>query len=304
VSQDFVSFARAHGVMIDSPPPIGVWRRYKTVDKPRHRNGAVKYLGDVGFVQNHATQDEVAVWHANGERSEAVMRELRSVRDAEMRRQRQAIEAMRTYFNGLLYLRGNHPYIERKGLNMAGCGKLKVDGDLLVVPMYRRPGPHLTSVQTITPDGQKKYRYGCPSRGCFLELVHRESVVTCLVEGFATGLAIFQNMPTAKVIVCFDAGNMVQVAREIRVSGLAVVAADNDHATEARTGTNPWPREGPPSRGSDRLWHRLPGRHCWLRLGRFTGRTWDRDRPAPHRGDARRAAREAAGVAMKGPPRA
>ena len=58
----FVDFARALGIIIDSPPPIGYWRRYPTVDKPRHRNGAVKWMGSFGYAQNHATDLEVSVW--------------------------------------------------------------------------------------------------------------------------------------------------------------------------------------------------------------------------------------------------
>jgi putative DNA primase/helicase len=160
----------------------------------------------------------------------------------EIKRRMRAVNEMRAYFAGLLPLRGSHPYIERKGLNLAGCGKVKVDGDLMVIPMFRHGA--LTSVQTIAPDGAKKYRYGCPSRGCSLELQHYGWAVTCLVEGFATGLAVYQSMPTARVLVCFDAGNMVLVAQELRLTGMCVVCADNDHATAARIGSNPGIEKG------------------------------------------------------------
>jgi len=59
---ELINFCRAHGILIDSPPPIGVWRRYPTDDHPNKRNGAVKFMGDHAFVQNHALDVEVSVW--------------------------------------------------------------------------------------------------------------------------------------------------------------------------------------------------------------------------------------------------
>ena len=56
----FDAFCRAHGLLVDGIE-AGRWVRVPTEDHPRTRNGAYKYLGDVGFVQNHATMTEVAV---------------------------------------------------------------------------------------------------------------------------------------------------------------------------------------------------------------------------------------------------
>ena len=52
---DLLNFCRAHGILIDSMPPIGMWKRFPTEDHPRSRNGAVKFMGDHAFVQNHAS---------------------------------------------------------------------------------------------------------------------------------------------------------------------------------------------------------------------------------------------------------
>jgi hypothetical protein len=59
---ELVDYCRAHGIVIDFPPPIGYWKRYHTVDHPKKRNGAVKFMGDHAFVQNHATDTEVSIW--------------------------------------------------------------------------------------------------------------------------------------------------------------------------------------------------------------------------------------------------
>jgi len=62
---NFLDFCRLHGILIDYLPPVGVWRRYATEDHPKKRNGAVKYMGDHGFVQNHATETSVSVWQSD-----------------------------------------------------------------------------------------------------------------------------------------------------------------------------------------------------------------------------------------------
>lgn len=234
---DFIAFARAHGVLINTLPPVGRWVRLPSENKPRKRNAAVKYLGDVGFLQVHGEMDEVAVWHPDGPIPEARRADIAAMRRDEERRQREAIAKAWEYFRGLPDLRGGHPYLERKGLSMRGCGALKIDGDLLVIPA-RKDG-FLRSLQTIAPDGEKRYRAGCPVRGASYMLAPRSHVATALCEGFATGLAIYQALRDVRVIVCFDAGNMVAVAEHLSLRGLAVICADNDLETERTRGTNP-----------------------------------------------------------------
>lgn len=248
----FVAFCRQHGVLIDALPPIGRWRRYKTEDKPKHRNGAVKYMGDVGFVQNHATMIEVAVWHpdkaADPAELERNARRLEEARRHEAAVRGRAIHAMRAHFASLPALRFGHPYLDRKGLSMQGCTGLRVDGDRLVIPAYRDDS--LVSIQTISPDGEKLYRKDCPMQGATFVLTRRGAVLTCIAEGLATGLAVFQSLPIANVIVCFDLGNMVRVAKYLKVRGMVVVCGDNDWETANRklalTGvaTNPGVEQG------------------------------------------------------------
>ena len=233
---DFVSFARALGIRIDALPPMGRWARYPTDDKPRRRNGSVKYLGDVGFAINHAMATEVSVWRPDRPLDPAaqarIRRETAAVRQQEARQRARAKQRMRESFGSFKPLVGGHPYLEAKGLTMAGCTGLRTHGELLVVPAYR--DGILASYQTITPEGEKKYLYLCPMAGASFVLERKGAAVTCLAEGLATGLAIFQSVPLARVLVCFDLGNMIAVARALKTSGLVVVCGDNDHATLKR----------------------------------------------------------------------
>jgi phage/plasmid primase-like uncharacterized protein len=143
---------------------------------------------------------------------------------------------MRAYWSGLAPLRDGHPYLEDKGLSMMGCAGLRADGGLLVIPAMRCGA--LVSLQTITPAGEKKYRHGCSMKGAAYALTRPGAVLTCLAEGFATGLAIYQSLREASVLVCFDAANMVHVAAAMKLRGMGVVCADNDWATAEQTGIN------------------------------------------------------------------
>ena len=62
----FIDFCRAHGLILDHVIDDGQWHRTKTIDKTNKQNGAYKCIGQVGFVQNHATMTEVMTWKAEG----------------------------------------------------------------------------------------------------------------------------------------------------------------------------------------------------------------------------------------------
>ena len=152
----FVYFRRLHGVLIDYVPQIGTWKRYKTADKPTHRNGAVKFMGDHGFVQNHATMQEVAVWHAEGESKEAAGRIQRIANEAAketIRKQHQAAQKAQQMLADCELK--PHPYLSTKGFPEE---RVNVLGDLMLVPM--RVGREIVGLQQINEEGAKKFIFG------------------------------------------------------------------------------------------------------------------------------------------------
>lgn len=245
----FIDALRAAGLRPRSVVADGKWHRCPTDDKPRKRNGC--YLLDIsgtrGVWRNYAVDLDWNKWSDDGAPANAAKRAADDRRLAELR-QREAqwrakcLGQMRRYYAGLSRLSGGHPYLEGKSLTVQGCAALRLDGDLLVIPMFK--AGTLMSVQTISPSGEKKYATGCPIKGSTLVLERGSPTLTCLVEGFATGLAIYQSLPGARVVVCFDAGNLVTVAQSYRAAGMHVVCADNDHETAARLGTNPGVEKG------------------------------------------------------------
>jgi len=229
-----LDFCRIHGVIVDREPPIGVWKRYPTQDKPTHRNGAVKYMGSHAFIQNHATMTEIEVWHAEGDSvmdpnkaRKAVEAAARDIRD----RQQEAARKAASILNQCQI--GFHPYLERKGFKEEQGNVWKTDdGLLLVIPM--RVGHHLVGCQIIKEDGEKKFLFGQRTSGAYFCFDNKGPNILC--EGYATALSIRAAMKALKrrytLYTCFSAGNMKKVAATLP-NGFVV--ADNDLS---RTGQN------------------------------------------------------------------
>lgn len=241
---DFRNQLEAVGFMPNTVEPDGKWHRCKTVDHPKKRNGAYRLAtcGTIGWYQNHATEIEVTTWRAGSEtaRPDPMISQAR-VREALEQRRRAALQATtdaRGYWRACKPLRLGHPYITNKLLTMQGCAGLRVDDEgWLIVPVEIDGA--IVSLQRIAPDGTKRFWSGASVKGGCYVIGAPRATMTALVEGLATGLAVFQSLPSCQVIVAFDCGNMDQVAKRLQIAGLAVVAADNDHATEARIGKNP-----------------------------------------------------------------
>jgi putative DNA primase/helicase len=241
VAVTFLDFCTQYGLIIDGSPITGKWVAVATVDHPRKRNGRYKLLDRVGFVKNWATMDEVAAWFdetSSPADMAAAKTRLAAMREEERRAEWQAILKARLAWASANPLMQPHPYISGKGLSQLGCHELRVIDDQLLVPMRRANGD-LISLQRIWPDGTKKFWYGAPPRGTMFVMRRKHGALTAFVEGLATGLAVYQSVPQADVVVCFNAGNMVTVATSLKVVGSAVVAADNDHQTMAKRGFNP-----------------------------------------------------------------
>ena len=224
---EFISFCRAHGILIDIPPPIGVWRRYPTDDHPRKRNGAVKFMGDHGFVQNHATDTEVSLWQTETPVKIDRKKIARDMREADAKRMADQADAVkRAAFILSQTVLGKHEYLNAKGFEGAEDMIWGHEGKkTLVVPM--RVDGHLVGCQLIESDGSKKFLYG--QRTSNAELVIDNKGVHILCEGYATALSIqaaLKKMSRRYTIhVCFSAGNMKKVAQGLP-DGLLI--ADND----------------------------------------------------------------------------
>lgn len=222
----------------------GKLRRCPTDAKPLKRNGWFVLHEDGRGVWGDnqvAPKQALGHWHAHNATALAADPQIQARQRAAREKARcdriDAIKSARRYWGDCKPLNLPHPYIQAKGLTPFGCSGLRIRDGLLVVPVWF--GQSLISVQKISNDGTKKFHPGAPVKAGSFVIDRPRAALTCLVEGLATGLAVFQSVPHSRVIVCFDAGNMMPVAQRVKPTGSVVIVADNDHATLAKRGINP-----------------------------------------------------------------
>ncbi len=238
---DFRTALQAAGLRPRDIVPDGKWRRCATDDKPKKRNGAYCLTSEGrGLWRNWALDSDVSTW-TESVQSLAARRIDPAV--AEKRRQQeradriQAIKSARAFWERAKPCRLLHPYLAKKGLSALGTIGLREHDGLLVVPVLWKG--RVISVQTITVDGTKRFWPGAPVKGGHYAITRERAALTVVCEGLATGLAIYQCVRNATVIVAFDAGNLLPVVQELKPHGNVILAADNDMGTQMRRGFNP-----------------------------------------------------------------
>lgn len=255
---DFLSFAQSYGLLMDHALSDARWHRVPTEDKPRKRNGSYKYDGDVGFVQNHATMEQVAMWKGGaraGFVDKAAIRARLAITAAQDRaRQAEA----RAVAEGMVKRAALdvHPYLAAKGFPQERG--LVLNGELLIPMREFSLYGQVNSLQRISPDGSKKFLPGGKAKGSVFFIGPLVPHERWLVEGYATGLSVRAALRElhrdAQVIVCFSAGNLAHVGKIVKAPRRkAFVFADNDAsgagARAAEETGLPWVM--PPEVGTD-----------------------------------------------------
>lgn len=230
MSQPFLAFAEAHGLIIRRLLPDGRVHRVPTLTHPRKRNGAYKFDGLYGWVKDWARHATPERWRPN-----AVEVEYDYALRAKIVAERAAEDAERranAVTNAWAALKGatvqHHPYLERKGFPHES---IFVGPDSrIVLPMWdvANYGRALNSVQFIGEDGSKKFLPGGKARGSVYRIGTGQKQLLC--EGYATALSVRAALCVlhvqAIVYVCFSAGNLAHVAHQLK--GARYVVADND----------------------------------------------------------------------------
>lgn len=146
--------------------------------------------------------------------------------------QQQASEAAALIWKAATPATG-HEYLTRKGIYPYG---VKCDGHHLLIPMRDTLGK-LQSLQTIAPDGGKRFQPGGRVKGCYFAIGKPDGVLI-VCEGYATGASIHEATGHA-VAVAFNAGNLRTVAESLRAKHPAlkiILAADDDADTLGNPG--------------------------------------------------------------------
>ncbi len=247
---NFADQLRAAGLRPRAVEPNGRVVRCATETHPKKRNGwYILHLdgrrgvwGDNAVAPRQALghwQDHTATMQAP---SPAEQERQRLVRERDRAYRIQAMRSAREFWQKARPLNRIHPYIERKGLSPLGCSGLRQHDGLLVIPVMH--GDWIISVQTITPDGTKRFWPGAPVKAGAFVIKRERAALTVFAEGLATGLAVYQSVRVAQVVVAFDAGNLFPVVDRFRPTGNVLVCCDNDHGTLAKRGTNPGIEKG------------------------------------------------------------
>lgn len=128
-----------------------------------------------------------------------------------------------------------HPYLTAKGVKDFG---LKQDAmDNLLVPGFDLKTGRLQTLQRISPEGEKRFEADCPKSGAVCMIPSEDEIYKnfeseiLIAEGYATGASLYQatGIPVA---VAFDAGNLLNAARNIREKlplAQITICADDDH---------------------------------------------------------------------------
>ena len=133
-----------------------------------------------------------------------------------------------------------HPYVLKKGVQPHGLRVLRPDTDNELLVPYSAPDGAITTVQRILPDGLKLLLTHGRIEGC-CHIIPGDKSTIYICEGWATGASI-NELTGREVLVACSAGNLTAAARAARQSlpdATIIIAADNDHKTEAEGKGNP-----------------------------------------------------------------
>lgn len=125
-----------------------------------------------------------------------------------------------------------HPYALKKGIRPYGLKQLNSS---LVIPVY--VDNCISSFEYVDEKGGKRYLYGSRTEGGYY-WIGKETDVIYIVEGYATGVSIYE-ATGAHVVIAFSAYNVPNVAkmlRERKPEVKIIIAADNDQWTVGNPG--------------------------------------------------------------------
>jgi phage/plasmid primase-like uncharacterized protein len=142
-----------------------------------------------------------------------------------------------------------HPYLKAKGVqphglrigqwtqhfrNKDGTRYSVQHENVLLVPIRGREARSFHGVQGITAEGTKLHQKGVAKQGHFAPIVG-SMPGRVLAEGWATAASI-QEMIDLTTLSCFDASNVMEMARQMYEAGKSsdvIIGADNDTKSEA-----------------------------------------------------------------------
>jgi putative DNA primase/helicase len=108
----------------------------------------------------------------------------------------------------------DHEYLEEKGVGAYG---LKLHVNALMVPVRNPETRDIMSLQTIAPNGTKKFLHEGMVAGGYHKIgsTSKDCELVCIAEGYSTGATIFETTGYP-VFVAFNAGKLPKIAQMVR----------------------------------------------------------------------------------------
>lgn len=231
------------GIQCRDVPVDGKFHPVPVTGKPKtNSSGRIKLFpdGKGGVLLNHVTGERLLFWLDDGPvRLSAEERERRATVAAEQARQIEEERALcrlasQRELANTKTPPEEHPYLLKKGVLPCGV-RWQQQGNRLLIQVCDFAGV-IHGLQYIDATGEKRFKPGTAKAGHFFTIAGSSTIVVC--EGFATGASIHQ-ATGATVLVAFDAGNLLTVAKAARKhhpESKIIIAADDDHATPENPG--------------------------------------------------------------------
>ena len=242
--EQFQQAIAAAGLQAPAHIEPGKWHKFPGYQKSVKSRAAYCYLFDDlrGGVFGDYSSGLQSHWSAtNGHTPTPAEREAHRTRIKAMQAQREVEQVQRhqsaavraaTRWQAAINCT-QHAYLDTKAIKPYA---IKQEGNNLLIPMRDTAGT-LHSLQTIAPDGDKRFMSGGRVKGCYFG-IGKPNGVLIVCEGFATGASIHECTGHA-VAVAFNAGNLEAVAVALRSKYPAlkiIIAADDDHQTPGNPG--------------------------------------------------------------------
>jgi putative DNA primase/helicase len=187
-----------------------------------------------GYSQCWSAKDERTMSAAERKALAQRIEAMRRQRDAEQRQRHADAAAAAAIRWAAAVPAQEHPYLSAKGVRAHG---VRIEaGHTLLIPMRDAQG-RLHSLQSIAPDGSKRFMPGGRVKGCY-HAIGRPSGRVIVCEGYATA-ATSREATGDAVAVAFNAGNLLAVAKALRAKYpclTIIIAADDDAATPGNPG--------------------------------------------------------------------
>jgi len=266
--ESFREFARYNGYEVPEYIPTEKWVRIPAKGKSgSNKSASIRlFLDGNALIRDFTTGEDLHYFEnekpLTDEEKRALKKRLRQkkIKEAECYKKSVLVSAQNA---NEIYSYGvsvpcNFPYLIRKGIEPHGIKFLAKEvclpdhlkrlmpyllrNDLLMIPRYSSEKYLLGDVQTIEfikGDGTKLPPLKSKPKGTFYPIWGSNNEIL-ICEGFATGATLKERYsPDSSVIVAFNAGNLLSVAkyfRKLYPQSVIVIAGDNDLSNEKNVG--------------------------------------------------------------------